>query len=140
MILVVAFLLLVSLVVSTAIAGVGDPLESFLPSGLSEPVLHAINLVLSLGVITLLFAALFKVLPRCEDLLAQRLGRRRGLARGFAALGLLLGADPPLRGRVHRDLGLNQRHPSAPPVVSNQATRPDPLEPVTGMCRMVALW
>jgi membrane protein len=63
MILVVALLLLVSLVVSTAIAGVGDRLESFLPSGLSEPVLHAINLVLSLGVITLLFAALFKVLP-----------------------------------------------------------------------------
>lgn len=63
MILVVAFILLVSLVVSAAIAGMGDSLERFLPAGLSEPVLHWLNLLISFGVIALLFAALFKVMP-----------------------------------------------------------------------------
>jgi membrane protein len=62
-ILVIAFLLLVSLVISAALSGLGDRLEAFLPSGLSEPVLHGFNLILSLAVITLLFAAMFKVLP-----------------------------------------------------------------------------
>jgi membrane protein len=62
-ILVIAFLLLVALVISAALSGVGDRLGAFLPSGLSEPVLHAVNLVISLAVITLLFAAMFKVLP-----------------------------------------------------------------------------
>jgi membrane protein len=59
----VAFMLLVSLVISTALSGMGDRLGSFLPSGLSEPVLQAVNLVVSLAAITLLFAAMFKVLP-----------------------------------------------------------------------------
>ena len=62
-ILVVAFMLLVSLVISTALSGMGDRLQSFLPSGLSEPVLQALNLLISLGAITLLFAAMFKILP-----------------------------------------------------------------------------
>jgi membrane protein len=62
-ILVIAFLLLVSLVISAALSGLGDRLESFLPSALSEPVLHGLNLVVSLAAITLLFAAMFKVLP-----------------------------------------------------------------------------
>jgi membrane protein len=62
-ILVVAFMLLVSLVISAALSGVGDRLGSFLPSGLSGPVLQVLNLVISLGAITLLFAAMFKVLP-----------------------------------------------------------------------------
>jgi membrane protein len=62
-ILVVAFMLLVSLVISAALSGMGDRLGSVLPSGLSGPVLQALNLVISLGAITLLFAAMFKVLP-----------------------------------------------------------------------------
>ena len=62
-ILVVAFMLLVSLVISAALSGMGDRLNSVLPSGLSEPVLQALNLAISLGAITLLFAAMFKVLP-----------------------------------------------------------------------------
>src|ERR671921_1635819 len=52
-ILVVAFMLLVSLVISTALSGMGDRLQSFLPSGLSEPVLQALNLAISLAAITL---------------------------------------------------------------------------------------
>lgn len=65
-ILVVAFMLLVSLVISAALSGMGDRLGSFLPSGLSEPVLQALNLLISLGAITLLFAAMFKVLPDAQ--------------------------------------------------------------------------
>jgi membrane protein len=63
MILVVAFFLLVSLAVSAALSGLGDRLGIFLPAGLSEPVLQLLNLVVSLAVITLLFGALFKVMP-----------------------------------------------------------------------------
>lgn len=62
-ILVVAFLLLVSLVLSAALSGAGDRLGSVLPSGLSGPVLQVLNQLVSLAVITLLFAAMFKVLP-----------------------------------------------------------------------------
>jgi membrane protein len=63
MLLSIAFLLLVSLVVSTMISGVGDRLTGFLPDGLSEGVLQVINLVVSFVVISLLFGAMFKVLP-----------------------------------------------------------------------------
>lgn len=63
MLLSIAFLLLVSLVISATLSGVGDRLSGFLPSGLSGPVLHALNLGVSLLVISLLFAAMFKVLP-----------------------------------------------------------------------------
>ncbi len=63
MLLSIAFLLLVSLVISTILSGVGDRLTGFLPAGLSGPVLHALNFGISLVVISLLFAAMFKVLP-----------------------------------------------------------------------------
>ena len=63
MILVVAFFLLVSLVVSAALSGLGDRLGNFLPAGLSGAVLQVLNLVISLAVVTLLFGALFKVMP-----------------------------------------------------------------------------
>jgi membrane protein len=62
-ILVLAFFLLVSLVVSAAVSGMGDRLSSALPSGLSGPAVEVLNLIISLGAITLLFAAMFKVLP-----------------------------------------------------------------------------
>jgi membrane protein len=63
MLLVLAFFLLVSLVISTALTGIGSRMGGFLPSGLSAPLLEVLNLVVSLGVIMLLFAALFKVMP-----------------------------------------------------------------------------
>jgi membrane protein len=63
MILVVAFFLLVSLVISAALTGMGDRLGDVLPSGLSAPLLEVVNMVISLAVITLLFGALFKVMP-----------------------------------------------------------------------------
>jgi membrane protein len=63
MLLSIAFMLLVSLVISAALSGLGGRLSGFLPSGLSEPVLQALNLIVSLLVISLLFAAMFKVMP-----------------------------------------------------------------------------
>ena len=63
MLLSIAFLLMVSLVISTMLSGVGDQLSGFLPAGLSEGVLHLVNIVVSFVVISLLFAAMFKVLP-----------------------------------------------------------------------------
>jgi membrane protein len=63
MILSVAFLLLVSLVVSTLLSAFGGTLGRMLPDGLSAPVLEIVNNVFSLVVITLLFAAIFRVLP-----------------------------------------------------------------------------
>ncbi len=66
MLLSIAFLLLVSLVISGALSGLGDRLSGFLPSGLSGPVLQALNIAVSLLVIGFLFAAMFKVLPDAQ--------------------------------------------------------------------------
>jgi membrane protein len=59
MLLSIAFLLLVSLVISGALAAVGDRLTA----GLSGAVIQVLNIVVSLLVIGFLFAAMFKVLP-----------------------------------------------------------------------------
>ncbi len=55
------FLLLVSLVLSAALAAVGRWFEAWLP--VPEVVLHALNFALSFAVITMLFAMMFKMLP-----------------------------------------------------------------------------
>lgn len=61
MIIGVSFLLLSSLVVSAAISALGAWMKSWLPA--PEIVLQAVNLVIGVGIITLLFALIFKVLP-----------------------------------------------------------------------------
>lgn len=63
MILSVAFLLLVSLVLSAALTAFGGALGSVLPDGVSGTLLQVVNQVISLLVIGALFAAIFKVLP-----------------------------------------------------------------------------
>jgi membrane protein len=55
------FLLLVSLVLSAALAAAGKLFQGWLPG--QETVLHLANFALSFGVITLLFAMMFKLLP-----------------------------------------------------------------------------
>jgi membrane protein len=65
MILAVAFLLLVSLAISTALSAVGSRAQAMLP-GLSEQMFWALNAGFSLVVITILFAAMFKILPDTE--------------------------------------------------------------------------
>ncbi|HZE75378.1 MAG TPA: YihY/virulence factor BrkB family protein [Gemmatimonadales bacterium] len=63
MVLGLAFVLLVSLVLSALLAAFSDSLARILPEGLSATLLEAINFAVSFGVIALLFAAIFKVLP-----------------------------------------------------------------------------
>ena len=55
------FLLLVSLVVSSFVAGAGKWLTGFLP--LPEVLLHLLNILLSVAVLTGVFAVMFKYLP-----------------------------------------------------------------------------
>ena len=59
----IAFFLLVSLAVSAALSAMGDRIAGFLPDGMSSALLFVINVVISLLVIGLLFAMMFKVLP-----------------------------------------------------------------------------
>ena len=61
MVLGIGFLLTVSLVVSAGIAGLGKFLGGWLPA--SELILHIADFVLSVGIITVLFAAMYRVLP-----------------------------------------------------------------------------
>lgn len=61
MVVVIGFLLLVSLVISTALTAMVHSFHR--ASTLSPPVLQALDVVVALGVITVLFALLFKVLP-----------------------------------------------------------------------------
>ncbi len=63
MILAIAFLLIVSLAVSAALAAFGGFVSSFLPHGFSGPLLQGLGFVVSLAIIAALFAAMFKVLP-----------------------------------------------------------------------------
>ena len=99
MVLALAFVLLVSLVLSAALSAFGDSLGRFLPDGLSEPVLQAINVVVSFGVITLLFAAMFKVLPDAKvawrDLWVGAAVTALLFTIGKFALGLYLGRSNP---------------------------------------------
>lgn len=63
LVLAVAFLLLISLVISAILSGLGDRLARLLPTGFSATALQWLNLGISLVVITALFAAMFRLLP-----------------------------------------------------------------------------
>lgn len=63
MILVIGFLLLVAMVVTTLVHTLGDTLAQVLPGLLSGWALHALDLTVSLALITALFAAIYRVLP-----------------------------------------------------------------------------
>jgi membrane protein len=58
-VLAVAFLLLVSLLVTTALSAVGNTLEQYMP----EAVFHVVIFIVSFAVISVLFAMMFKWLP-----------------------------------------------------------------------------
>jgi membrane protein len=61
MVLGIAFLLLISMVIAALLeAATGSIGKKFV---LTEPIAHALNLVVSFGVVTLLFAMIFKLLP-----------------------------------------------------------------------------
>ena len=98
MILVVGFLLLVSLALSAALAAAGESLDARLPN-VSDTLLHAVNIVVSLAIITGLFAALFKVLPDAEigwrDVWVGAIATSLLFVLGKYAIGLYLGRNEP---------------------------------------------
>ena len=137
----VAFLLLVSLLLSTAVAAVGRFLESSLPGG--EAVWQVLNFLLSFAVVSALFAVTFKVVPdvkvKWKDVLDWRgrdgipihgrkipnwslprnvercvVVRGGGLARAARHLGLLLFPHSARRRRVHPGLYETFRFTRAP--------------------------
>jgi membrane protein len=94
MVLGIAFLLVVSLAMSAVITAMGNTL-TFIP----EPALHVVNLLLSLCVFTLLFAAMFKVLPDAEiawrDVWVGAAVTTVLLVLGKFLIGLYLGRSEP---------------------------------------------
>ena len=64
MILGIGFLLLVSLVISAGLSAVQETIGNAIP--VSEILLQIVNLIISVGVITVLFALIFKFLPDAE--------------------------------------------------------------------------
>lgn len=66
MILAVAFLLLVSLILTSVLAALGDYVGALLPGEFWQPILWTVNLLVSLFVFGALFAAIFKILPDAE--------------------------------------------------------------------------
>ncbi len=99
MVLGLAFILLVSLVVSAVLSAFGDQIGRFLPAGLSAPVLEAINFVGSLAVVALLFAAIFKVMPDARiawrDVRVGAVATALLFVAGKFLLGLYLGRSNP---------------------------------------------
>jgi membrane protein len=99
MVLGLAFILLVSLVVSAMLSAFGEELGRFLPSGLSAPVLEAINFAGSLAVIALLFGAIFKIMPDARiawsDVRVGALVTALLFVAGKFVLGLYLGRSNP---------------------------------------------
>lgn len=61
MVLVIGFLLLVSLVITALVAGIGTYMNGLAPS--LAPLWELVNFVISFGIITCLFALIYKVLP-----------------------------------------------------------------------------
>ena len=64
MVLGIGFMLLVSLVISTGISALGDWIGTILP--FQEVILQIINLIISIGILTLFFGLIFKVLPDAD--------------------------------------------------------------------------
>jgi membrane protein len=99
MILGVAFLLLISLVVSASLSAFGEAAAGLLPGGLSAPALWLFNLSLSLLAVTLLFAALFKILPDAiiawKDVWVGACATASLFVAGKFGIGMYLGRSDP---------------------------------------------
>jgi membrane protein len=64
MVLGIGFMLLVSLVISTGISALGDWVGTILP--FQEMILQIINIVISIAILTVFFALIFKILPDAD--------------------------------------------------------------------------
>jgi membrane protein len=91
----VAFVLLVSLVISTVLSGVGRVVADALPGGAF--LWQGVNLAVSLGVVTVLFAIIFKVVPdieiRWRDVWVGAFVTASLFSAGKYVLGLYLGTS-----------------------------------------------
>ena len=98
MVLGIAFLLLVSLALSAALSAVGGAIGALIP-GASAVVVGVLQTLVSLAVITLLFAAIFKVLPDAQiawrDVWVGALVTAVLFEVGKWAIGLYLGNSNP---------------------------------------------
>jgi membrane protein len=101
MILGMAFLLIVSLVVTTALSAFGERISGWLPQGMSKAALLGLNFAVSFLVYAILFAALFKWIPDAKS-------RFRDVA-----LGGLLTAVLFILGKFLLALYLGRQDPSA---------------------------
>jgi membrane protein len=99
MVLVIAFLLVVSLVVSAVLAAFGGALAGMLPEAFSGVLLQVIDIALSLLVFGLLFGAMFKVLPDAQiawkDVWVGALFTAVLFVVGKLLIGLYLGQSNP---------------------------------------------
>ncbi len=66
MVLTIAFLLLVSLALSAVLAALGEAASGIVPGGLGGVLMQVLNVVVSIGVIGLLFTLMFRYLPDAE--------------------------------------------------------------------------
>lgn len=99
MILGIVFLLMVSLILSAGLSAFGEMLGDMLPAGLSTMFLQVINVAISFSVITVLFAALFKVVPDAEiawkDVWVGAAVTALLFVLGKLAIGMYLGRSNP---------------------------------------------
>lgn len=99
MVLTIVFFLLVSLAVSTALTVVGGAAESGVGAGLAGPVMHVVNLAVSLAVITGLFGALFRYVPDVDvpwgDVWVGAFVTAVLFTLGKTAIGIYLGTANP---------------------------------------------
>lgn len=98
-VLVVAFLLVVSLAFSALLAALGAPLAALLPGDSPRLALFVVDLALSLVVTGLLFGAMFKVIPDAEvewrDVRVGALATAVLFVVGKALIGVYLGGTDP---------------------------------------------
>ena len=99
LVIVVAFLLLVSLAITTVLAAFGDRLTSQLPGAVSERVLQVVSSLVSLVVLAFLFALMFRYLPDARiawrDVRAGAVGTALLFVIGKTLIGLYLGRTDP---------------------------------------------
>ena len=158
----IAFLLMVSLVLSAAVAALGKWWGPLFTGW--EVTLQTVNFIVSFGLTTVLFAMIYKLMPRVR-LMARRLGRSfgycislryrqtahraiyrqerhrlrlwcRGIAGDDSGLGLLFSADFFVRRRIHVGLCPPGKAPSAIRRLSSPPPTPTAAARITiGACR-----
>ena len=98
LILSIGFLLLISLVITSTLALFGDWLQARMP-GIAVVALQAVNFIVSFGLITVLFALMFKFLPdvkvRWKDVWMGAVVTSLLFSLGKLALGLYFGKTEP---------------------------------------------